>query len=186
LLSVYALDRYLLYTRENKDMTIQDVISSPFSLLTGLSDQEQEQQKMRNAVLEQLRQDVQEDYIKSQDPKSSNHANQKDIPIYEGLMTMEEALSPSTPILFHAKVRRIPAMFDGTMSLKGTHLGDIVSVVQEHVGPSGMYHLCRLTTSTNTNKSTYNEDEKKEEEVKQRTRAGWFPISHLEKLDSNQ
>ena len=34
-------------------------------------------------------------------------------------MPMEHALLPTAPTLFRCKVRKIPAMFDGTMSLKG-------------------------------------------------------------------
>ena len=95
-------------------------------------------------------------------------------------MSMEHALLPTTPTLFRCKVRKIPAMFDGTMSLKGTHLGDILHVIQENVGPGGMYHLCRLDDTVND----ANVDDK--EQTNRKSRIGWFPISHLEKLDDDR
>ncbi len=68
--------------------------------------------------------------------------------------------------LFDCVVRKIPKYFDGRESLKGVNVGDQVSVLQERVGPDGMYHLCR------TKLSKGNDD----------GNVGWFPISCLEKL----
>lgn len=62
--------------------------------------------------------------------------------------------------LFLCTVRRLPKYFDGSKCLMGVEIGDQVGILQENVGPDGMYHLCRLERSD---------------------KVGWFPISCLEK-----
>eukprot|EP00586_Coscinodiscus_wailesii_P013179 CAMPEP_0172503420 /NCGR_PEP_ID=MMETSP1066-20121228/169012_1 /TAXON_ID=671091 /ORGANISM="Coscinodiscus wailesii, Strain CCMP2513" /LENGTH=125 /DNA_ID=CAMNT_0013279141 /DNA_START=236 /DNA_END=609 /DNA_ORIENTATION=+ len=75
-------------------------------------------------------------------------------------------------ILFCCKVERVPPYFDGSKSLTGTHVGDVVQVLKEHVGPHGMYHLCRLAVTTASDREGTGKD-----------KIGWFPISHLSKIN---
>ena len=184
ILSVYAVDRYLLYKRED-DISILKNMFNPFSDSDFFNNSDNEQQKeqehqMRKAVLEQLRYEVEQDHQNSQTDSNQKLASvfsgtsksKRNDDHLNGTMILKDATLPSTPILFQCKVRKIPAMFDGTMSLKGTHLGDIVDVIQKNVGPSGMYHLCRSSNVSSMHGK---------EEIK--NRVGWFPISHLEKLD---
>ena len=182
ILSIYAYDRYLLSARENetKDNRID------FDT----------EHRMRQAVLQQLRQDVQEDYEKEQKrikDVSLAHLHQNDSENLNNissenkdprsLISMEEAQSYKTQTLFQAKVRKIPYMFDGTMSLKGTHLNDILDVIQENVGPSGMYHLCRFQEYSDNQSNNFDRSLSKQSDLSRKPRVGWFPISHLEKLD---
>lgn len=51
----------------------------------------------------------------------------------------------------------------------GAKVGDEVKVLEERVGPDGMYHLCRL-------------EKIHEERGTTAVTVGWFPISCLEKL----
>ena len=68
----------------------------------------------------------------------------------------------SKKALFKCTIRRIPKNFDGSMALKGTKVGEVVEVLEERVGPDGMYHKVR-------------------HENKNGSKAiGWFPISCLE------
>jgi len=67
--------------------------------------------------------------------------------------------------LFDCIVRRIPKYFDGSRCLMGVEVGDQVSILEEGVGPDGMYHLCRM--------------QKAESDAPV---VGWFPTSCLEKL----
>lgn len=69
--------------------------------------------------------------------------------------------------LFLCTVRRLPKYFDGSKCLMGVKLGDQVSVLEENVGPDGMYHLCRHEKNCNGNNTAVS--------------IGWFPISCLEK-----
>jgi len=73
-----------------------------------------------------------------------------------------------TKSLFYCIVRRLPKYFDGSKCLKGVRVGDKVSVIQENVGPGGMYHLCRLEYVDEKRGITFVD-------------VGWFPISCLEK-----
>jgi hypothetical protein len=69
------------------------------------------------------------------------------------------------PLLFECIVKRVPKLFDGSQCLKGAAVGDKVAVLQEHVGPDGMYNMCKL-------------EMKDSDEV----RIGIFPTQCLEKI----
>ena len=72
----------------------------------------------------------------------------------------EKELDGSKKSLFECTIRRVPENFDGSMALKGGKLGEVVEVLEERVGPDGMYHKVRRA---------------------ERMDVGWFPISCLEK-----
>ena len=71
-------------------------------------------------------------------------------------------------ILFKCIIRRVPKFFDGNMVLKGGKVGEVVEVLEERVGPDGMYHKVRYAQ---------NKDGKEDASRD----IGWFPISCLEK-----
>ena len=83
---------------------------------------------------------------------------------------MEE--ESSKPSLFQCRVMAVPKYFDGTKSLMGVEVGDVVDVLEEQVGPGGTYNLCRLVRQER--------DGKKESIIS----VGWYPMSCLEKLKS--
>lgn len=67
-------------------------------------------------------------------------------------------------ILFQCKVKRLPVKFDGHKCLTGVQLGDVLNVMEEGVGPGGLYNLCSVTNNNS------------EDDVS----VGWFPCSCLE------
>ena len=69
----------------------------------------------------------------------------------------EKELNGSKKALFKCTIHRVPENFDGSMTLKGGKLGEIV----ERVCPDGMYHKVRRAERIDG--------------------VGWFPISCLEK-----
>lgn len=69
------------------------------------------------------------------------------------------------PVLFECIIRRVPKLFDGSQCLKGAAVGDRVAVLQEQVGPDGMYNMCKL-------------EKKGSAEI----RIGIFPTQCLEKI----
>ena len=79
-------------------------------------------------------------------------------------------ISSKRKTLFECVIRRIPKYFDGSKCLMNVEVGDKVSIIEERVGPDGMYHLCRLER---------NEEKDVNNDIVQ---TGWFPISCLEKL----
>mmetsp|Transcript_46723 Transcript_46723/g.69096 ORF Transcript_46723/g.69096 Transcript_46723/m.69096 type:complete len:204 (-) Transcript_46723:50-661(-) len=80
--------------------------------------------------------------------------------------------------LFRCVVRKIPQrnMFDGSMSLMGVRVGEVLDVLEEGVGPDGMYNMCRRRRLNVTNED--DEDEDGGEEVFD---VGWYPVWMLEK-----
>eukprot|EP00978_Attheya_sp_CCMP212_P028978 scaffold101356_cov42-Attheya_sp.AAC.4 len=98
-------------------------------------------------------------------------------------------------VLFQCVVRRIPKLFDGTMSLTNVRPGDIVDVLEERCGPDGTYNLCRTirpknhteyhsTTTTITTTTTSSSLQDGEPSTTFHVSIGWFPISCLEKQTS--
>lgn len=88
--------------------------------------------------------------------------------------------------LFSCVVRRIPKLFDGNKSLMNVHVGDKVDILEENVGPDGMYHFCRLKRDCEGGighdaKNDGNSDNKNEESDNHYFNFGWFPIQCLEK-----
>jgi hypothetical protein len=68
------------------------------------------------------------------------------------------------PSLFDCVVRKMPLNLDGYKCLAGAEVGDVVQVLEEKVGPDGMYNLCRKVNNKGI-----------------ATSAGWFPTMYLEK-----
>ena len=73
------------------------------------------------------------------------------------------------PSLFSAKAV-IEYKMGGTMGLRGVDVGDVMEVIQEHVGPNKGYYLCRTRDSLTGEVSA----------------VGWYPRSFMEKVDSSQ
>uniref|UniRef100_A0A7S0AZ76 Uncharacterized protein n=1 Tax=Minutocellus polymorphus TaxID=265543 RepID=A0A7S0AZ76_9STRA len=119
------------------------------------SQQEAQHHSDREAVLKRLQYDVDADMAKE---RSDGHT----------LSAEEESSKPS---LFQCRVMTVPKYFDGTKSLMGVEVGDVVEVLEEQVGPGGTYNLCRLVRQ---------EEDKKEIIVS----VGWYPMSCLEKIKS--
>jgi len=93
--------------------------------------------------------------------------------------------------LFSCVVRRIPKLFDGNKSLMNVHIGDKVDILEENVGPDGMYHFCRLKRECeggighdiNDDHDDHDgdSDNTNYEDNNHYFNFGWFPISCLEK-----
>lgn len=139
ILGVFAWDQYLQYNNDRENYTFFGYGENAEKL--------RQEQKMRENVLRKLRSDVESDAIKQREALSKYTDDDSDN-------------NKSSVVLFQCIVRKIPPMFDGTMSLKGLYLGDVVNVLEENVGPDRMYHLCKIGK-----------------------KVGWFPISHLEKMN---
>ena len=73
-------------------------------------------------------------------------------------------------ILFQCIVRRIPMNFDGHKCLTGLEVGDVLDIVEEGVGPGGVYNLCI----------------KRDNKDGELDRIGWFPCSCLEVVTTEQ
>ena len=119
------------------------------------SQQEAQHRSDREAVLKRLQYDVDADMAKE---RSDGHT----------LSAEEESSKPS---LFQCRVMAVPKYFDGTKSLMGVEVGDVVDILSEQIGPGGTYNLCRLVRQ---------EEGKKEVVVS----VGWYPMSCLEKVKS--
>ena len=118
------------------------------------SQQEAQHKSDREAVFKRLQHDVDADMTKE---RSKGHS-----------LSLEE--ESSKPSLFQCRVMAVPKYFDGTKSLMGVEVGDIVDVLEEQVGPGGTYNLCRLVGQ---------EKDKQQESV---ISVGWYPMSCLEKI----
>ena len=93
----------------------------------------------------------------------------KSIARYEEKVAAHEVKSQvKQKVLFKCIIRRVPKYFDGSMVLKGGKVGEVVEVLEERVGPDGMYHKVRCA-------------EKKDGTVDSSRDIGWFPISCLER-----
>ena len=119
------------------------------------SQQDAQHRSDREAVLKRLQHDVDADMAKD---RSDGHT----------LSAEEESSKPS---LFQCRVMAVPKYFDGTKSLMGVEVGDVVDILSEQIGPGGTYNLCRLVRQ---------EEGKKEVVVSM----GWYPMSCLEKVKS--
>ena len=112
-----------------------------------------EQEKSRQEIMSQLQNTIQQDEMKEKE--------RSDLPSEEETKAMKS--------LFTCIVRRLPKYFDGSKCLMGVQVGDTVQVLEEHVGPDKMYHLCRLEKQNQKRGSTA-------------VTVGWFPIQCLEKV----
>lgn len=85
----------------------------------------------------------------------------------EGIVSMSK---------FKCIIRKVPLNFDGHKCLKNVKVGDVVSVIEEGVGPGGQYNLCsieRIAPKTGRDSSEIDPA---------RISIGWFPCSCLEKM----
>jgi len=112
------------------------------------------QDESRQEIMSTLQQTIRNDHQKELRVET-NEKSQEQLKIIEPL--------------FPCIVRRLPNLFDGSKSLMGVQVGDEVKVLEERVGPDGMYHLCRLEKTHEGRGTTA-------------VTVGWFPISCLEKL----
>jgi hypothetical protein len=119
------------------------------------------QDESRQEIMSTLQQTIRNDLQKEQRAVETNENE-------TSTSTSKEQLKIIEP-LFPCKVRKIPKLFDGSKSLMGVTVGDEVKVLEERVGPDGMYHLCRLEKIHEGRGTTA-------------VTVGWFPISCLEKL----
>ena len=89
------------------------------------------------------------------------------------------------PALFRCRVVVVPRYFDGTKSLKGTVVGDILDVLEEGVGPGRAYNLCRRTTrgGGGGGEREGQGEEDGEEGSASLISVGWYPMTCLEKLN---
>ncbi|KAL9188734.1 hypothetical protein ACHAXT_007112 [Thalassiosira profunda] len=80
---------------------------------------------------------------------------------------------------FQCVVRKVPQNFDGHKCLKNVKVGDVVGVIEEGVGPDGMYNLCSIERGSAKNAGK----ESAGDEGGKRTSIGWFPCSCLQKIE---
>jgi hypothetical protein len=66
--------------------------------------------------------------------------------------------------LFQCVVRRVPHSLDGHACLTNVHVGDVLNVLEEGVGPGKVYNLCEVERSGGVKS------------------VGWFPCSCLEPI----
>ena len=85
-------------------------------------------------------------------------------------------------VLFQCVVRRIPKLFDGTMSLTNVRLGETVDVLEERCGPDGTYNLCRTISPKNHTEDHHSSSSLQDGDPSSTfaVSIGWFPISCLE------
>jgi hypothetical protein len=74
----------------------------------------------------------------------------------------------SVPAMGMARVTKVYQM-GGSHALMHVHVDDTIEILQENVGPSKAYHLCRVRDPIT-------------KEIKS---IGWYPSSHLELLATN-
>jgi len=131
------------------------------------------QKKNRENMLQELRLAVHEDTLNNND-QDMRQSDSDPLPSSSALKEKEA--------LFTCIIRRIPKLFDGTKSLMNVHVGDLVDILEENVGPDGMYHFCRVKKSSREGQkgNGYAYDDENDRS-NQYIKAGWFPISCLEK-----
>lgn len=119
------------------------------------SRQQAQHKSDREAVFKRLQYEVESD-------TAQEHADGKSLSLEE---------ESSKPCLFKCRVMTIPRLFDGTKSLMGVKVGDVVDVLEERVGPGGTYNLCRFV-----------QVEGDKGESSDSISVGWYPMSCLEKV----
>ena len=86
----------------------------------------------------------------------------------------------ATKSKFKCIIRKVPPNFDGHKCLKDVKVGDVISVIEESVGPGGQYSLCFIERgSTATNNAGKDSLAYEQSSVS----IGWFPCSCLQKID---
>ncbi|KAL7436344.1 hypothetical protein ACHAXH_007582 [Discostella pseudostelligera] len=88
---------------------------------------------------------------------------------------LEEGLDSMSK--FKCIIRKVPLNFDGHKCLKNVKVGDVVSVLEEGVGPGGQYNLCSIDRDAATTGMESSENEP-------RISIGWYPCSCLQKIES--
>ncbi|KAL3758321.1 hypothetical protein ACHAWU_004286 [Discostella pseudostelligera] len=78
---------------------------------------------------------------------------------------------------FKCIIRKVPLNFDGHKCLKNVKVGDVVTVLEEGVGPGGQYNLCSIDRDATTTGVESSENEP-------RISIGWYPCSCLQKIES--
>ena len=76
------------------------------------------------------------------------------------------------PVLFYAVIRREYKQMGGSHGLRGAHVGDVVEILDEGVGPERAYNVCRLRgRAEEGGVAGVGEDQ-----------IGWFPVAFMEKV----
>lgn len=136
--------------------TPEIIIGTTILVLLGVDHYLQNKQdESRRGLMRQLQTIIREDEI----AEKERHQQQQ-------MKTDDDVTDMKS--LFTCTVRRLPKYFDGSKCLTGVKVGDQVSILQENVGPGGMYHLCRMDKNLPDQRGTAV------------TNIGWFPISCLE------
>ena len=82
------------------------------------------------------------------------------------------------PTKYQCKVLRIePSLLDGTHMLRGISVGDVVDILEENVGPSSQYHLCRRRKD----RRGWSRQEQSNSEGD--GSIGWYPVQFLQKVE---
>jgi hypothetical protein len=89
----------------------------------------------------------------------------------EGRRMLEDGVASMSK--FKCIVRKVPLNFDGHKCLKKVKVGDVVSVIEEGVGPGGQYNLCSIERMASNGAV---------EASDRGVSIGWFPCSCLEKI----
>lgn len=80
------------------------------------------------------------------------------------------------PALYQGRITTVYKHMGGSHGLRKAKQDDVVDILQENVGPHGIYNLCRL----------YDDKKKKPENPEQgRTvkSIGWYPMKYIEKIE---
>jgi len=132
--------------------------------------------KHRQEIVEELRLSVHLDTLEEKEKDEENEW-------IGSARSSSSSLLGKKVALFSCVVRRIPNLFDGNKSLRNVHVGDNVDILEENVGPDGMYHFCRVKRECGGGIGHEDEDESDNDndEDDHYFNLGWFPIACLEK-----
>jgi hypothetical protein len=186
--SIFAFDRFLQHKKQEEIVAVHE--EKTRALQKFLLEQEQDQSSLSSQTQATADHGGGETTIALARSNSNNsasiHKNNNIIEMEEKTQVLDNITQVhnqqrtemrqqhlNKPLQFQCHVRKVPEpnMFDGNKSLVGIQVGDVVDVLEEGVGPDGMYNLCRTTRSPG-NEGT----------VRQ---VGWYPIWFLEKIDSS-
>lgn len=130
--------------------------------------------KHRQEIVDELRLAVHVDTLEEKENDEENEW-------IGGARSAASSLLGQKVALFPCVVMRIPKLFDGNKSLRNVHIGDEVDILEENVGPDGMYHFCRVKRECGGGIRHEDNDEIGKDEDDHYFNFGWFPISCLEK-----
>lgn len=192
-LAIVAFDRYLQYSRQDAVNTHRN------DLLNEMLSKEAQKQQEKKASHEKRVEDT--GMNDSRNGASVAVTNMKN-PTNANIKVTEEYFQKSevearhimasqyrsTKSLYQCVVRKatLPNMFDGSKSLMHVLEGDVLDVLEENIGPSQMYHLCRSQKKKTPVKDVSHDDDNGDDHQNSQNNilcsVGWYPKWFLEKI----